>query len=136
MRCMLWATDGSVKADEAGKWAEQLLHVFPDSHLIVLFVMQEEYDGNIALGVEPEERELADELRASTAERFRKWGTRVEFLALEGAPVFVICDTAKKRDANLILVGSHGRNILERVLIGSVSHGLIQHADRPVLVVR
>ncbi len=38
-------------------------------------------------------------------------------------------------DANVIVLGTRGLSGLKSVLLGSVSHAVLQHADRPVMVV-
>lgn len=46
-----------------------------------------------------------------------------------------IIDVADELDAVAIVVGSRGLTGVKSLLLGSVSHGLIQHADRAVIVV-
>lgn len=46
-----------------------------------------------------------------------------------------ILSQADKLDASAILMGSRGLTGLKSLLLGSVSHAVIQHADRPVIVV-
>jgi nucleotide-binding universal stress UspA family protein len=53
---------------------------------------------------------------------------------LEGNPAWSILDAAK--GADLIVVGSRGRSGLKTLLLGSVSHVIVTHADIPVVVVR
>ena len=53
-----------------------------------------------------------------------------------GDPVDAIERAAQELDADLIVVGSNDRNFLQRLFSPSVSKGLVEHADRPVLVVR
>lgn len=47
----------------------------------------------------------------------------------------VICELARLRDVDLIIVGAHGHRILDRVL-GTTTQQVVMHADRSVLVVR
>jgi len=47
-----------------------------------------------------------------------------------------IVDTAKTEGCDLIVVGSHGRTGVSRVLMGSVADKVVAHALVPVLVVR
>lgn len=46
-----------------------------------------------------------------------------------------ILDQATAIDASAILMGSRGLTGVKSLLLGSVSHAVIQHADRPVIVV-
>jgi nucleotide-binding universal stress UspA family protein len=55
---------------------------------------------------------------------------------LIGKPYEAIVDTAKQRQADLIIVGSHGRTGLKRLLMGSVTERVIGHAETAVLVVK
>jgi len=54
----------------------------------------------------------------------------------QGKPVDVIVRYAAKMNADLIVLGTHGRTGLPRVLIGSVAERVVRHAPCPVLVVR
>ena len=53
-----------------------------------------------------------------------------------GDPAFAILEQAQESQADLILMGTHGRGGLSRFLMGSVSHSVIHQADCPVLIVR
>ena len=53
-----------------------------------------------------------------------------------GEPRGVILDTAKEWEADLIVLGSHGRRGLDRFLLGSVSEAVATHAGCSVLVIR
>lgn len=55
---------------------------------------------------------------------------------LYGSPDSRIVETAEKISADLIIVGSHGYNRWERILLGSVSDSVVHHAPCSVLVVR
>jgi nucleotide-binding universal stress UspA family protein len=53
-----------------------------------------------------------------------------------GAPARVIVDEAKDWNADLIVVGSHGRSFWGRLTLGSVSDAVLHHAPCSVLVAR
>lgn len=53
---------------------------------------------------------------------------------IRSAPVPTLVDISK--EAQLLVVGSRGQGPLRRILLGSVSSGLVQHAHCPVAVVR
>ena len=52
-----------------------------------------------------------------------------------GVPWRSICESAKEHDAELIAIGAHGYGLVDRVL-GTTASKVVNHADRPVLVVR
>ena len=47
-----------------------------------------------------------------------------------------ILDAASASASDLIVMGSHGRSGLDRLVMGSVAHSVLQHATLPVMVVR
>ena len=55
---------------------------------------------------------------------------------IEGSPKRVILDEAETWGADLIVVGSHGYGILNRLLLGSVSQAVALHAKCSVEIVR
>jgi nucleotide-binding universal stress UspA family protein len=58
-----------------------------------------------------------------------------EFIRV-GKPATEIIKAAKEWPADLIVIGSHGRWGVERLLLGSVAEAVMRHAACPVLVVR
>jgi nucleotide-binding universal stress UspA family protein len=46
-----------------------------------------------------------------------------------------ICRVAEELPADVIVLGSHGRTGLKRIVLGSVSEHVVRHAPCPVLVV-
>jgi len=54
----------------------------------------------------------------------------------EGRPEQVILDQARHAGADLIVVGTHGRSGLDRLLMGSIAERVIGFADVPVLAVK
>lgn len=63
-------------------------------------------------------------------------GFKVRTLMPVGIPYVEINRLAQEENVSFIVVGSHGESMAQEVLLGSVSSGVIDHATRPVLVVR
>ncbi|MEY3297935.1 MAG: hypothetical protein RLZZ597_1195 [Cyanobacteriota bacterium] len=62
-------------------------------------------------------------------------GVDAEFSQAAGDPAMTICAVAKSWDADLIVVGSHGRKGLGEILLGSVSNHVMHHAACSVMVI-
>lgn len=63
-------------------------------------------------------------------------GVKAEGFVGEGEAYRIITDLARKENVNVIVMSSHGRTGLRRLLMGSVAEKVIGHASCPVLVVR
>lgn len=63
-------------------------------------------------------------------------GVRLEPLVREGETYKVITDLAKKFASDIIVMGSHGRTGIKRLLMGSVTEKVLGYAPCPVLVIR
>ena len=81
---------------------------------------------------------LASEERAFAAivERVRAAGVAYSAELREGDPVEELVDAAERRAAGLIATGTHGRNAVARLILGSVAAGLVRTAPVPVMTVR
>ncbi len=66
----------------------------------------------------------------------RAVGRKVRTLLRSGVPHTEIVAAAKDEHADLVVVGTHGRGALQRLLIGSVADRVVRTAPCPVLVVR
>jgi nucleotide-binding universal stress UspA family protein len=66
----------------------------------------------------------------------RRWDQEVSFHVRLGDAVEAILQLAVDVDADLLVVGTHGRRGLERLLLGSVATRLVMEARLPVLVAR
>jgi nucleotide-binding universal stress UspA family protein len=78
------------------------------------------------------QRQLARLLQAA-----RKSGVRAQGLVIEGAPsADRIVRAARARRVDLLVVGTHGRTGLSRLVLGSVAARVVATAPCPVLTVR
>lgn len=59
----------------------------------------------------------------------------VQLMVLEGDPTWEILSQARETDADLIVAGTHGRQGLQRWVLGSVTEKLVRRAPCPVLTV-
>jgi len=70
------------------------------------------------------------------AEREECAGLEVEELIVHGEAASEIVRVAKDRKVDLIVVSSHGRTGLGRIIFGSTAEAVVRHASCPVLVVK
>ena len=125
---ILLATDGSRHGEMAAEAAAQVAKIF-GLPITVVSVLRPKFDD-----VRRAEAQLeVDRVRKAVAQE----GIEVDSAILEGVePAAVIVDFARQRGADLIVIGSHGRTGLGRLLLGSVSEQVIGQATCPVLVVK
>jgi nucleotide-binding universal stress UspA family protein len=69
------------------------------------------------------------------AERLRNAGVKATALLVHGATVETILQEASDVDADMIVVGSHGKGAMYQLLLGSVSEGVLHKSSLPVLVI-
>ncbi|HTS61432.1 MAG TPA: universal stress protein [Candidatus Acidoferrales bacterium] len=75
-------------------------------------------------------------IAASAAAQLRACGILAEGVAAEGAAETAITGYASEWGADIIVVGASDRSLLEKLVLGSVSDGIVKHAPCSVLVVR
>jgi len=63
-------------------------------------------------------------------------GLAGEIVIVHGVPFQEILDTAKARQVDLIIMGTHGRTGLSHILLGSVAERVVRLAPCPVLIAR
>jgi nucleotide-binding universal stress UspA family protein len=109
-----------------------IVHVVPSASLT-------DY-GPLAAGAD---LDLADsELLEYARSTLESWAHRhlkkihVDVVVQHGVIDEVICQVARERDADVLVVGSHERHGLDRIAIGSVARRLMREAPCPVLVVK
>lgn len=141
---ILFATDGSPSAEAAQKEAFELARRL-DAPLVIVSVAHAHlpavgYAGygysDIVSELTQAEHKRVKELLAKIATAACVAGLSCSTVMADGFVAEEICEVAKERGAQLIVVGSHGWGAARRLLSGSVSTGLVHTAPCPVLVVR
>lgn len=69
-------------------------------------------------------------------DRARRDGVPIRTLIWEGDPAESIIEAAVAEDVDLVVVGSHGRRGVERLVMGSVSEQVVRTSPVPVIVAR
>lgn len=78
----------------------------------------------------------AKEYLAGLKGEFREKGIEAKAFVEQGPVVRTILDVAQRENVDLIAMASHGRSGLARVFYGSIAAGVLNQADRPLLLVR
>lgn len=142
-RNILVATDGSKHSAAAASEAIGLAKQ-NNSALTVISVVPSELVTPVDIDFTVNQREFIAEKEMQEAEKnakvvkeaAEKEGVFVKAFVLSGKPADAIIETAKEKRADLIVLGSHGRTGLEKLLMGSVAERVIVLAACPVLVVK
>lgn len=75
-------------------------------------------------------------LAERAAGELQKVGLKAEARMIAADPRIALVDTARNEKAELLIVGSHGRSGISKLLLGSVASHVIAHAPCNVLVVK
>ncbi len=139
---ILVPTDLSDFSKSAAAWAA-MFHTRLGSRITLLYANEPyvpfdilEGPAALILQKQPELRlRLSDELSKFATECFPDGGSFVDTVIVDTDPVQAIVDTANKIDADVILMGTHGRRGWRRALLGSVTENVVRATDRPLLSV-
>jgi uncharacterized protein len=126
-RSILVATDGSRYGDAAAFAATRLALATGRPLTVVSAVLPSHNDARRREAVDAVERVKSGPASAAVA---------VSGVVAEGRPEQVIIEQARQSGADLIVMGTHGRTGLERLLMGSIAERVIGFSECPVLAVR
>lgn len=135
-RIILFPTDFSPSADAGLEYATSLAR---DSGARLMIVHVEEPPlayaaGDMYYGVPQPNTEALT--RLLEAVRPSDPAVPCEHRMLTGDPAGAVVDLAKREKVDLIVMGTHGRKGLSRLLMGSVAEAIVRRAECPVLTVK
>jgi universal stress protein A len=141
---ILVATDFSLDADAALAYGLALAKVVP-ACIHVLHVVENPlaagawstdlYSAELA-GLQINLVRSAEQQLRAGIRTIDRPGVKITTEVRTGSPVAAIVDCARERRSDLIVVGSHGRTGISRMLMGSVAEAVVRSAPCPVLVIR
>ena len=145
LKKILCPSDFSENSQEALQYAIHLMLHDDDATLYMVHVVdsrvfdyngpiceQEPYVTKVALEQSIREQ-LEKKLLAGVPKEIQN---RVESIILFGVPFLEIIKSARDKDIDLIVIGTHGRTGLAHMLIGSVAEKVVRKAPCPVLSVK
>lgn len=140
VRRILVATDFAESAEQALDYATELART-QAAELVLLHVYVEpppypEVASAQVATIYEEQRRWVETALEERGRRARGAGLLARSLVRTGSPAAVIARTAEEEGADMVVVGTHGRSGLDRLLLGSVAERVVRLAPCPVLVVK
>ncbi len=135
---ILIAVDDSACSIKAAKAGFGLAHNLKADIGIIYVVNRSKEVVSADLGITPEQSKVVMLGEAETTiQQFIKMYDgvgRITRFTPEGSPAEEIINIAREWEADLIVMGSHGRSGLSRLMMGSTTEYMIRHAEIPVMV--
>jgi nucleotide-binding universal stress UspA family protein len=138
---ILFATDFSDSSEQAADYAVTLAQL-TDAKLHVLHVINELDEHQRVMIPREAFLVLEKEIEVQTVKQLEKFckeqakGLSTTTHAVVGAPFKVILEMGNTINADLIVMGTHGRTGMEHVIVGSTAERVVRRSRIPVLTVR
>ena len=141
MARILVPIDGSQQATDALEYA---LDNFPDDDITVINIIdpiEASYTGQSTVPGYSEEwfeqaKNGAEELFEDAQETADGYGHDLDTTIEVGRPTRTIVEYAEDSGVDQIVMGSHGRSGVSRILLGSVAESVVRRSPMPVTIVR
>jgi nucleotide-binding universal stress UspA family protein len=142
IRRIVVGVDGSEHAEAAIEWAVRMAKGM-GSEVIAVFAIappsyfETGYTVPIApVQFDPEWRaQMEKEFEGAWCKSLRSAGVQYRTVMEDGRPASVIAKVADSFDADVVVVGRRGRGGIAELVLGSVSHELVLHSKRPILLI-
>ncbi len=127
--------DGSPKSEKAIRFVTE---EWPDADVVLLSVIdpvESGYSGSaLPSGAEEWYERERSEAEGHLADLAAEYGIGAEQVVVAGRPTSSIVEVAE--DVDHIVMGSHGRTGVSRVVLGSVAEAVVRRSPVPVTIVR
>jgi nucleotide-binding universal stress UspA family protein len=140
LRTIVVPTDFSKSAERALGLARDLAQDAGPAHLILTHAVFvpieiEALGVDLQAGLSGIEERVVEDLERILVE-LQDAGISAEYLSVRGSPERIILEVASSKNADLIVMGTHGRTGLAHVVLGSVAERVVREAPCPVLTVK
>ena len=139
---MVVGVDGSDHAERALRWCAEHAAAFGAEVVVVHVVEMLGFGprmGPYSLASLPmtdaELGEVRDMVEHDWCKPLADAGVEFRVIVNEGLPAPVLIDIARSEDAALVVTGRRGRGGFAELVLGSTSHALTHHVDRPLVIV-
>jgi len=137
---ILVPTDGSTETERAVEHAVELAAAH-DAELHAVYVVNSATFAGLHMettweGVDDVLREEGEDALGRVEEIATRHGVPVTPKVLDGSPSRRIVEYAEGEDCDLVVMGTHGRGGIDRLLLGSVAEGVVRACSVPVLTVQ
>jgi nucleotide-binding universal stress UspA family protein len=141
---ILIAVDDSAYSQAAMDWAKsttwpartEFLVLSAARPIVASYAVTEVPAMNFPAELYEDEVKHHQEISARFEKQLRDAGFQSRALVAQGDPREAIVDAAREHGVDLVVVGSHGRTGLSKLLLGSVASHVVTHAPCTVLVVK
>lgn len=142
LKTIVAAVDGSASSRKAARFALELAQLAHAKMVLLAVVPPPEvlpfgpFNAYLVKTPAPEPAEV-ERVKAALAEiAAERPEAGAEQRIAFGHPADTICEVSRELDADLIVVGARGHGLGQRILLGSVSDRVVQHAHCPVTIWR
>jgi len=136
------AVDGSHHSEAALDWAVRMAKGMGSEVVAVFAIAPPVYfDTGYMAPVAPPQfdpqwrADIKTEFEERWCKRLKEAGVQYRMILGDGRPASVIAQVADSIDADVIVVGRRGRGGVAELVLGSVSHELVLHSKRPILLI-
>jgi nucleotide-binding universal stress UspA family protein len=134
MERMVVPLDGSMTAEAILPQLRRILYRKDAEVILVRAVVPPAIENSMEFAMA--DRGAAREYLMGKQEALEQAGVRVKSIVRIGSPVGVILDVVEEEKATMIALATHGASGIPRLLMGSVTEGLLRKTSVPVLAVR
>lgn len=129
------------ESDPASEAFEEALREYPDDEIVLLHAIDpgasgHGLEGAAAGDLSGRRREEVEELLADAERRAEQHGVEITTIIERGPPGSTIVEYAEENDVDRIVMGSHDRSGISKILLGSVAEDVVKESPVTVTVVR